>query len=236
MADNLSLNPTCANNANDWRGTDGGTAGWTRQTGQTVGDTGRTTCGRRASISGSAWPDIGTAGCITASSGASGGKTYSYVAWVRSSTSRAYRHALMRRNGNGYEGDVFGPTSTSLTANTWTKIRGTGTCPTGGTYDRIGVHNDFTASGSTTNLDVGAVRIVEGNVPDLEFADGDTSGWVWDGTAGNSTSQESPANPPTVDAGADATVTAGQEFTRTASENDGGATITARQWEIVSVN
>ena len=39
---------------------------------------------------------------------------------------------------------------------------------------------------------------------------------------------------PTVDAGADATITLGQTFTRTATENDNGSAITARGWTIIS--
>lgn len=41
-------------------------------------------------------------------------------------------------------------------------------------------------------------------------------------------------SPPTVDAGVDAGIDLGQQFTRTATENDGGDAITAREWAILS--
>ena len=183
MADNLSLNPTCANNVTDWRG-----GAWARQTGGSVGDTGRTTHGRVATGT-SAYPNIGSAGTITASPATSEGKTYSYVAWVRSSVTRPAVHFLSRYNGSSYDAQVGSAVGVTLTANTWTKVRGTGTVAAGGTYDRIGVHSDLTSATAAGTYDVGAVRIVEGNDPALEFADGDTAGWTWNGTAGNSTSQ-----------------------------------------------
>lgn len=183
MPVNLSRNPTCANNVTDWVG-----PGWSRLTGQTVGTTGRTTCGRRA-ITAAAWPDIGTAGARLAST-ADIGKTYSYVAWVRLSVARSLMHALSAYNGTSWQAMVGDYVTVALAANTWTKIRGTGTVPSGITFDRIGVHSDFGTSGSAGNYDVAAVRIVEGADATIEFADGDTAGWVWDGTAGNSTSQE----------------------------------------------
>lgn len=204
MADNLSLNPTAANNVTDWPGPN-----WTRQTGQSVGDTGRTTCGR-FSMGSAAWQNIGGAGGIAASSGTTGGRTFSYVAWVRSSVSRQYRHYFARYSAASSSSfvDTFGSaTDITLSANTWTKIRGTATCPTGGSYVRIAIHSDLTASGSSGNLDIGAVRIVEGNVPNLEFADGDSPGWTWTGTAGNSTSEEQSEIP--VAAGDDFDITDG---------------------------
>jgi hypothetical protein len=39
---------------------------------------------------------------------------------------------------------------------------------------------------------------------------------------------------PTVDAGSDATIMLGDTLSRTATEDDGGSTITSREWQIVS--
>lgn len=114
------------------------------------------------------------------------GKTYRLSASVRTSSSQLMR-VYLRPNNYSTVGDVIVP-NTSTTANTWLRVSHSVVMPVGTTYATIRV--DRLGSGSWLSgdvLDVGAVLFVQGDA-DYGYADGNSPGWIWNGTPNNSTS------------------------------------------------
>lgn len=115
------------------------------------------------------------------------GRTYTFSVYVRSSVAVQLRIQAQWLTLNGSAGTSVGQTIT-LTPNVWTRLFVTGTCPDTGVGVRLDV--DTTAvltwpAGAT--FDVTMAMATEGSML-WPYADGDTPGWRWTGTAGASES------------------------------------------------
>lgn len=181
MAKNLCPNPSCTNNVTGWLGSSPA-----RITGLT--GTPRTT---GASVSMGTGSFSSSLGCATAV--ASSGQTWTAVGWVRSSVARTIRVALVTWQGTSFvSGGGTGATDIALAADTWTQVRVTGTLGSA-TFDGVNYHLDLPTTGTAGTLSLSSCRLEMVSDPTLVYADGDTAGWTWDGTAGNSTSQTTSA-------------------------------------------
>lgn len=180
MARNEARNPSCAVDTSLLLG-----SGITRLTG--LSGPPRST-GARISVSTGPWTNSLSSGMAT---GAAAGETWSAVIWVRTSIARQIRIYFATWNGTSFVATQdTDRVDVTPAANTWTQYRLVQTIPAG-TFTQLGVHIDFPASGSaTTDVDVSSVRLEKVNDPAITYADGDTAGWDWDGTAGLSTSFE----------------------------------------------
>lgn len=176
---NLAVNPSAINGAAGWQ--TGGEI--TRLTGLT--GTPRPT-GAAITISG-AWTSSLAGG--RASAGLTAGDTVSAVGWVRTSVARALRLYLSVYRGATFLATVqTGRVDIDANADTWYRVRLVQALP-GGDWDGVYFHIDGPTN-ATSTISLSSVRIEKTDDPNLDYADGDTPGWAWDGTAGDSTSAE----------------------------------------------
>lgn len=110
-----------------------------------------------------------------------------------------------------------------------TSINTTWTPPAGWTERAEVNHGEGFETASIGAFDI--VRTASGTQSGTVGASRSDVPFVWAGTLAAAAAGGSA---PTVDAGADATVSVGEAFARTASENDNGSAVTARGWEIIS--
>lgn len=185
-------------NAARWFGSGGGGSN-SLVTGASDGPVGITTYARKtwsaapSSISGS-----GDTGYQNFGSGAytvSAGTTYAISCYLRPSVNRNFNISVYQYNPDGTAfapSRSHGPTIAGP-ANQWTRVSYVYTVPTG--VGRMGIVCDSTSStangavnwavGST--LDGTALMVTEGSTL-TGYADGNSTDWVWNGTANNSTS------------------------------------------------
>lgn len=123
---------------------------------------------------------------LSSTAGASmSGKTYVLSAWVKTSISSI--RTVVRPNGSGYS-----PAVHTIPPDTWTRITRTFTVSVSDTARPqldIGHENADLAQGSQFYVD--AVMLTEGSIL-YTCADGNSPGWIWNGTANNSTSTGPP--------------------------------------------
>lgn len=182
---NKNVNPSAANDVTGWTGF-------------------AATVSRATGLSG---PPRSTGGSIPAPTGAysvamssaratvAPSTTWTGVAWLHTTVARTVRMSLTVWSGTTI-GDIKQFIDTSLAAATWTQVRVRGPLGTG-TFDGLSAHLDLpTSAASSGTLTMSSVRLEQVDDSALAYADGATSGWVWDGTAGNSTSQEGAGPPP----------------------------------------
>jgi prepilin-type N-terminal cleavage/methylation domain-containing protein len=118
-----------------------------------------------------------------------GGKTYAWSMWVRSS--RALPSSTLRVRymaGSTPLSDAYG-NFTQVAPGAWTRLSYSGTTPSGANNGRI-LFSVSTASpllqtGDTLDVTMAAVTDGPALIP---YFDGDSPGWAWTGEAGNSTS------------------------------------------------
>lgn len=111
-------------------------------------------------------------------------KTYTASAWVWVPSSTV--DITMSIQGSG-RASVTNPTErTTSVKNQWTRITNTFTTAASGSI-AIYVLNDTSTPATTTQFYLDDVMIVKGDTP-ANYADGNTPGWVWNGTPGNATS------------------------------------------------
>lgn len=114
------------------------------------------------------------------------GQVYAFSAWVRLSRAQP-AYVYLRPNTYPTNGDLGG-SSVSATANTWTRVTGTGTIPSGVTSVQIRIERSGGGSWVSGDvLDVSSLMLTQGSTVH-QYADGNTSGWVWNGTTNTSTS------------------------------------------------
>jgi hypothetical protein len=99
--------------------------------------------------------------------------------------------------------------------------------------DRIVVELGYRATNADGTPYTGTITYGGTGTTDLASGDTDMSRPSWIDLPGGMVFGPEP-EPPTVNAGSDATITLGATFSRTATEDNNGQSITARRWEIVS--
>jgi len=111
---------------------------------------------------------------------ATGGEEITFSAWVKSSAPSL----LMAKRGAGV---AFGTYAKSIPVDTWTRITQTITVDAGATsfYFDIGWEAGSAPSGATLYID--DIMATSGNTVH-DFADGNSPGWIWNGTVNRSTS------------------------------------------------
>lgn len=109
-----------------------------------------------------------------------GGETITYSVWVKASTSTV----LFARRGSGVS---YASTSKAVTPGVWTRISETITIPAGATffYFDIGWEASTAATGATLYVDD---AMATSGTQLYNYADGNSDGWVWNGSQDNSTS------------------------------------------------
>ena len=118
-------------------------------------------------------------------SGLVAGETYTFSVRIRASVSDIRGLRLEWRDGaTSLPGSVTAATINPTTS--WSTLSGTATAAPGATGVRVTVYAD---SNGTTNdyVDIDSVMITKGSTV-YPYADGGTAGWIWNGTAGTSTS------------------------------------------------
>lgn len=181
MARNLATNPTCDNNVTGWMD-----QAPTRVTG--LSGPPRTT-GAQLSVGAGAFAAsmaIGSAADTVA------GANWNVVVWVRFSVTRTFTVYLSVYNTTTFVNTSTAGVNQSFTANTWTQVQFSDVTPAG-TFNTVCTHFDFPTAGTAGTLTASSCRMDKASAATLTYADGATAGWVWDGTAGNSTSQDVPA-------------------------------------------
>lgn len=119
-----------------------------------------------------------------------GGKTYTISAYIKSNNTKNIYPAIEWHNGSGNTGTYNG--SAVSVSSSWTRLSFTSTAPASAT---LAVPTFYTTGGSSLNtgdvIDIDGVMLTEGNTT-YTYADGNSSNWVWNGTANNSTSTGPP--------------------------------------------
>jgi prepilin-type N-terminal cleavage/methylation domain-containing protein len=119
------------------------------------------------------------------------GTTYSLSGSVRTSVSKTMKACIEWYSSTPALMGTSCSANVTTTANVWTLLTATGQAPTGTAWARI----TFYASGPIWSigdtLDVDAIMLVQG-ASSPNYADGNTSSWIWNGTTNNSTSTGPP--------------------------------------------
>lgn len=175
---NLGVNPSAINSAAGWQ-TGGeiqrltGLTGLPRTTGASVTIAGQWT----SSLAGGRAPDL------------SPGDVVSLVGWVRSSAARTLRcYASVFRGATFVATVATGRVDVAAGAGTWHRVNLVQILP-GGDWDTVYFHIDGPTDVAST-VSLSSVRIDLGDDPTMDYADGDTAGWSWSGTVGDSASAE----------------------------------------------
>jgi hypothetical protein len=110
---------------------------------------------------------------------------------VRASKSQRIRLAIYWINSAGSAISTLNGDHTILTANTWTRLKVTGTAPAG-TVRFFLVPWSVTGTGSSVwavndTIDTDGFMFTDGTAL-YSYGDGDTNGWSWNGNVHNSTS------------------------------------------------
>lgn len=174
-------NPACGVNLDGWRGAGSRArvtnlaAPWPRTTGARV----NTTAQPWGASLGSA-PATGT--------DVTPGQRWSGVGWVMATVNRRVRVNLVCWAGGGFVLGTSTPADLDLVANVPAMVRVSGMLPAG-SYNEVNYHVDLPTAGQPGQLYVSAVRLEPVDDPSIEYRDGDSEGWVWDGPAHASTSR-----------------------------------------------
>lgn len=186
---NKCPNPSAKNDVTGWLGA--GTR--TRVTG--LSGPPRTTGGRVNTTTASFGQSLSAAPAPAAS-----GQTWTGVGYFHTSVARTVRfHFGLWNNGSFVTSTAA--TDVAAAANQWYGYRIQGTLP-GGTYNQVTFHLDLPTTASASGaLTLSSVRLEQINDATMLYGDGDDTadGWVWDGTAGNSTSTQQDAQQITAD-------------------------------------
>lgn len=181
---NQSANPSCANNTTNWASN----VAVTRVTG--LSGPPRTT-GASVTTGAGAFNGHFRMGAVNDTSK---GTTWTCLAWVRSAVARTFRPLMSL-----YNGTTLVSTHTSsigdqaLAANVWAEWVFTVTVPAAaGNHTLKYLHIDYPVAGTAGTLTGSSVRIEQVSDLSMDYADGDSAGWTWLGTAGNSVSEELP--------------------------------------------
>lgn len=173
---NQCINPSCANDVTGWLDSVP-----TRVTG--LSGPPKTTGGQLAIPAGAFSASLAVGSAASSALNV----PWSIVCWVRFSVTRSFQ-VLLSHYQSGAFVNTQGPGVTqSFTANTWTEVKFTGNSLASGTFNTVCVHFDFPTAGTAGTLTVSSVRM-EQITDTLTYTDGDSAGWAWTGTAGNSTS------------------------------------------------
>ena len=118
-----------------------------------------------------------------------GGQVYSFSSYVKTNTSMDVHIAIQWKDASGSGISAIYPT-TSVSANAWTRISSARTAPTNATTVLLQVGSP--ANGIVNNtLDITGVMLTTGAFL-YQYADGDSSGWTWNGTPNNTSSTGKP--------------------------------------------
>ncbi len=186
---NLATNPSVESTATGWA-----VAHWQGATGTAARDTSAGATGTGSyKMTWSTSSTAVNAGIMSTYAPTSPGSTYVISAYVKSpaaTTVQANVRQYPNADGTGTFLDVAGST-TSVPANTWTRISATTTVTAG--YNSIGLRLGLTAympvAGDTFAAD--GLMVTQGTTL-YSYADGNSANWVWNGTTNNSTSTGPP--------------------------------------------
>ncbi|MBL8158844.1 prepilin-type N-terminal cleavage/methylation domain-containing protein [Candidatus Saccharibacteria bacterium] len=184
---NLMPNPKMATNTTGWspRMSTGGTGTGTQLTGQTT-FTPSVTTAYRVTLTAvpASWWRMTTQGIpVTV------GQSYTLSSWIRPSATLSTGVILIWKNSSNSIITENGAASSHV-ANTWERRSVTATAPAAAVTLQV----DIGAPGSAaigTSLDATGVMVEQGSTL-TNYADGDTAGWIWNGTANASSSTGSP--------------------------------------------
>lgn len=120
------------------------------------------------------------------------GRTYTLSVMVRPSRDAPLRIQAQSILGSGGGTGIPNPPNVTCPANVWTRLAMTVTVPSGAPSLRLDVDNAATGANPVAwqvgdTIDFTNVMITEGSDPGY-YADGDTPGWSWTGTNGESVS------------------------------------------------
>lgn len=130
----------------------------------------------------------GDGGIYYAVAGITPGINYSVSTRVRTSKSMQMRASIYwRTTGGGVVGSVVDGPPLASSAGDWSRLEVSGNAPAGAGIMYLAF---YTAGGTWAAddwLDVDAIMVTSGNLGQ-NYADGDSPGWIWNGTPNNSTS------------------------------------------------
>ena len=134
---------------------------------------------------GSTWSGVSAGGVVAASPG----QVFSGSAYVRSSKAQRVKLQLQWLNSGAGGSGVHNSDSITLQPNTWTRLTVSGAAPTETVSVRLDLDGGSSpvqwASGDT--IDITMLMVTEGDTI-YNYADGNSTNWVWNGTANASTS------------------------------------------------
>jgi prepilin-type N-terminal cleavage/methylation domain-containing protein len=186
---NLATNPSVESNANSW-------AAWIPNA---SGSTAQVVSG---GFSGNAFYRISYSTTATVNTGgiyygnigempAQPSSTYMLSGYVRVNNSRPIVASIEWYNSTpALTGSTTG-TVTTVPANTWTRLSVSGGAPAGTTWARLTLYISGAAWQAGDTFDGDAVMMTSGSTA-YNYADGNTSSWIWNGTTNNSTSTGPP--------------------------------------------
>lgn len=183
---NLVRNPVAANNATDWIATasTGGAPTGARITAQTTPLTGVTTA-YRATLSGTpaTWWRVQNSQPAPVTAGA----TYTFSSYVRSSVTGGTGVIIIWMDSGGATVQENASTAISQSANTWARRSITFAAPAGAVSARLQAYAPSGAGVAGATVDATGMMFVQSSTL-ANYADGNSTDWVWSGTPHASTS------------------------------------------------
>jgi prepilin-type N-terminal cleavage/methylation domain-containing protein len=187
---NVVRNPTAANNATDWVATAsaGGSPTGARITGQTTPLTGVTTA-YRGTLTGtpSSWWRVQNSQPYPVTAG----QSYTLSSYVRSSITGSTGVIIIWMSSTGTTVTENASTGISQTANTWARRSVTATAPAGTATARLQAYAPTGLGVANATIDATGMMFVESSSL-ANYADGDSTDWIWNGTPHASTSTGPP--------------------------------------------
>lgn len=141
--------------------------------------------GQRATITTAG--SVGNMGPYIQVPGLSDAKSYTASVWVRSSANVKYHISAERRDSSGANIGTLGSTDVTLTPNVWSRLSLVVTPVAGMVRFTFCVYNTTATFAVGDTVDFDAFMVTEGSTL-YNYADGNSTNWIWNGTTNSSTS------------------------------------------------